>query len=199
MEEIIKPHPKLITKYLWVLVTISISILVFIGIIHIIISIADGDMRVPPYLWIIGLITCVLLLAVGYPLSVLWVRNLSYIIREDRVSIYKGILTKTQQNIPFRAITDFALQRTLYDRFLGIGSIQIQTAGQKMNSASSYEGVFSGLIEYEKYHSEMREKIKVLHPISEALGTAEPIASGTNTIFKEILLELKAIRKNTEK
>jgi uncharacterized membrane protein YdbT with pleckstrin-like domain len=199
VEETIKPHPKLITKYLWVLITVSILILVLIGIIHFIIILANGDMRVPPYLWSIGLIICVVLLAVGYPWSILWVKNLSYIIREDRVSINKGILTKTQQNIPFRAVTDFALQRTLYDRFLGIGSIQIQTAGQKPNSTSSYEGILSGLVEYEKFHNQMREKIKRLYPISEALGTAESSMAGTEYILKEILQELKAIRKNTEK
>jgi len=199
VEEIIRPHQKLIAKYLWILITISISILITAAIIHFIIAVAEGDMRVPPYLWMVGLIICVLLLGIGYPISILWVKNLSYIIREDRVSIYKGILTKTQQNIPFRAVTDFALQRTLYDRFLEIGSIQIQTAGQKMNSTSSYEGVLSGLVEYEKYHNQMREKIKVLHPISEALGTNEPGTSGVDNIFKDILNELKAIRKNTGK
>ncbi len=199
MEEIIRPHQKLITKYLWVLITISVFILVSIGIIHLIISLADGDMRVPTYLWMTGLIICVLLIGIGYPISILWVKNLSYIIREDRVSIHKGILTKTQQNIPFRAVTDFALQRTLYDRFLGFGSIQIQTAGQKINPTSSYEGVLSGLVEFEKYHNQMREKIKVLHPISEALGTAETEIAETENVFKDILNELKAIRKNTEK
>ena len=38
-------------------------------------------------------------------------------------------LTKKEQNIPYRSITDFVLKRGPFDRYLGIGTIQVQTAG----------------------------------------------------------------------
>jgi uncharacterized membrane protein YdbT with pleckstrin-like domain len=134
---------------------------------------------------------------ISYPLIRLWIKNLTYIIYDDRVTIHKGILTKIQQNIPFRAITDFALERTIYDRMLGIGGIKIQTAGQS-TSPTGYEGKLSGLIDYDRLHTELRDKIKNLHPQSESVTTKEPLNVSESAILSQILSELKEIRRNLE-
>ncbi|MFZ2146370.1 MAG: PH domain-containing protein [Sedimentisphaerales bacterium] len=198
MEETIKPDKKLFTKTVWVLLTVSAFILAGVSIIHLIIYIADGDPNAPPVIWLIAVIVVLVMWFIVYPIAILWIRNLSYLIQEDRITIHKGILTKTQQNIPYRSITDFILQRSLYDRLLGIGSIRIQTAGQSQ-SATGYEGNMAGLVEYEKLHNELREKLRLLHPISEALTTSEPVEKSMEQILEQMLHELKAIRKNTEK
>lgn len=112
--------------------------------------------------------------------------------------MHKGILTKRQHNIPFRAITDFVLRRTVYDRALGIGSIQIQTAGQSQ-SASGYEGSLSGLLQYEMLQEELRNKIKDLSPLSESLTTAEPQAKSSDVILAQILEEVRSIKDRLEK
>jgi uncharacterized membrane protein YdbT with pleckstrin-like domain len=106
-------------------------------------------------------------------------------------------LTKTRQNIPFRAITDFALVRTLYDRYLDIGSIKIQTAGKHISSSSAYEGNLAGLVNYEQLHTKLRERVKKLHPMSETTREKEQTSDGD--VWQEILKELKEIRKNTQK
>ena len=206
MEETIKPDKKLFTKTVWVLLTVSAFILAGVSIIHLIIYIADGDPNAPPVIWLIAVIVILVIWLIVYPIAILWIRNLSYLIQEDRITIHKGILTKTQQNIPYRSVTDFILQRSLYDRLLGIGSIRVQTAGQSQ-SATGYEGNMAGLVEYEKLHNRLREKLRLLHPISEALTTSEPVEgprkAGTQKsmeqILEQMLHELKAIRKNTEK
>lgn len=206
MEEMIKPNKKLFTKTVWVLLTVTAFILAGVSIIHLIIYIADGDPNAPPVIWLIAVIVVLVMWLIVYPSAILWIRNLSYLIQEDRITIHKGILTKTQQNIPYRSITDFILQRSLYDRLLGIGSIRIQTAGQSQ-SASGYEGNMAGLVEYEKLHNRLRERLRLLHPISEALTTSEPgegpRKAGTQKsmeqILEQMLQELKVIRKNTEK
>jgi hypothetical protein len=108
-------------------------------------------------------------------------------------------LTKTQQNIPFRAITDFALVRTLYDRYLDIGSIKIQTAGKHISSSSQYEGNLAGLINYEALHTDLRERVKKLHPVSETVTTLESGKQSDAEIWQEMLKELREIRKNTGK
>ena len=72
---------------------------------------------------IIWIIAQVIIWAISIPIIKLWIKNLAYVIQDDRVTIHKGILTKTQQNIPYRSVTDFALKRTIYDRLLGLGSI----------------------------------------------------------------------------
>ena len=198
MEETIKPDKKLYTKTVWILLTISAFILVGVSIIHMIIYIADADSNAPSIIWLIAAIAILVMWVIVYPIAKLWIRNLSFVIQEDRVTIHKGILTKTHQNIPYRSVTDFILQRSLYDRILGIGSIRIQTAGQSQ-SATGYEGNMAGLIEYEKFHNQLREKLRLLHPTSESLTTQEPIQKSTGQLLEQMLNELKAIRKNTEK
>jgi len=198
MEETIKPDKKLFTKTVWILLTVSAFILAGVSIVHTIIYIADGDPNAPKVIWIIAVIAILVMWLIAYPIAILWIRNLSYLIQEDRITIHKGILTKTHQNIPYRSVTDFILQRSLYDRFLGIGSIRIQTAGQSQ-SATGYEGNMAGLVEYEKFHNQLREKLRLLHPISESLTTSESVEKSMGQILEQMLQELKAIRKNTEK
>ena len=198
MEETIKPDRKLITKSVLILLTISVFVFITVSIIHLIIYLAEGNPDAPLILWLVSVSSVLIMWIVSYPIIKLWIKNLSYTIRGDRVTIQKGILTKTQQNIPYRSVTDFILQRSLYDRLLGIGSIKIQTAGQTQ-SPSGYEGNIAGLIEYEKWHHQLREKVKSLHPVSESLTTREPVPKSTAQLLEHILVELKAIRKQIKK
>jgi putative membrane protein len=150
-------------------------------------------------LWLIvgGLILLTWIIAV--PIMILWIKNLSYYIEDERITIYKGILNKTQQNIPYRAVTDFLLRRSLFDRFLGIGAIRIQTAGQS-HAGNGYEGNLLGLVEYDDLHKQLRTKIKNLHPLSESIGVAEdatPLSHQDK--LHQILEELREIRKVLEK
>ena len=151
-----------------------------------------------PLIYLIWIISVVLMWAISVPIIKLWIKNLEYVIRNDRITIHKGILTKTQQNIPYRSVTDFALQRTLFDRYLGIGSINIQTAGQSQ-SPTGYEGSLVGLINYDALHGRLKEKLKMLHPISEATTVAEPIISSNENVLNEILSELKQIHQKLSK
>jgi uncharacterized membrane protein YdbT with pleckstrin-like domain len=196
MEKSFKPDKKYFTKVLWMQFTISVLLIVLMAIIHFIIRIAHGNLEAAHIVWLIGILCLFLMWIISTLIAYLWIKNLEYIVHDDRINIHKGILTKTQQNIPFRAITDFVLVRTLYDRMLGIGSVKIQTAGQS-HQPSGYEGKLGGLLEYDKWHSELREKIRSLHPISESISTTETGKISDVAVLKQILEELKEIRKNT--
>lgn len=196
----IKPDKKFYKKCLYILSTISILTLVpIILLFALYIFFNDPELKeISTVLSIIWIIAQVLLWVISFPIIKLWIKNLEYIIQDDRITIHKGILTKTQQNIPYRSVTDFALKRTIYDRFLGIGSINVQTAGQSQ-SASGYEGSLIGLIDYENLHSELKEKLKILHPVSESVTTSEVVQKPDVNVLQQILAELKVIRQNTEK
>lgn len=196
----IKPDPKLYTKQWLVLATVSLVTVLSAAIIHLIVILAEGYFSSTGQLilWSITLGLIALMWLISVPIIKLWVKNLSYMIQDDRITIYKGFLTKVQQNIPYRAVTDFMLQRTLFDRYLGIGSICIQTAGQSQNP-TGFEGRLSGLNNYTELHQELRNRLKRLHPKGEALAVKEPEASDNQEILGEILVELKAIRSNIEK
>jgi len=198
MEQSFNPDKKYFKKVIWMQLTISILLIIAIGLIHFIIKLADGEIAAAYIIWLIGILAIIIMWIVSTPISYLWIKNLEYIIYEDRVIIHKGILTKTQQNIPFRAITDFALEKTLYDRFLNIGSVKIQTAGQS-HTPTGYEGKLAGLIDYDKWHSTLREKVKSLHPKSESITTLETEKRVDATILEQMLNELKEIKKNTSK
>lgn len=196
----IKPHPKLLTKQLLILTTLSF-LLAFTGVLlQLLIPLAEGvtSRQVAGILWpiLLGLIGALWVIAA--PIIVLWIRNLAYCIEEDRITIFKGILTKMQQNIPYRAITDFMLHRSLYDRFLGIGAIRIQTAGQSQ-TVTGYEGQLAGLLEWDDLLQQLREKVSKLHPVAEAVTVAEPVAQqGSEDRLQQILEEVQSIRKMLE-
>ena len=195
----IKPDRKLVIKQWLVLSTLSLLAVITSSIIHLIIYLVEGNVpaQTAAIIWLVTFGTIILLWLIAVPLIILWIRNLSYRIDADRIILFKGILTKVEQNIPYRAVTDFMLHRSLFDRYLGIGSICIQTAGQTQNP-SGFEGKLSGLIDYKILHQELREKLQQLHPVSEALTTAENTGIAEKNLMAQILDELKAIRKQLE-
>jgi uncharacterized membrane protein YdbT with pleckstrin-like domain len=201
MDKVIKPDKKLVTKQWGILIVISCLVLMIALLLQLLLPLSEdvtsGD--VSALVWpIAGGVILGLLVIVG-PILVIWVKNLSYLIDEEKVTIHKGILTKVQKNIPYRAITDFIVNRSIFDRILGIASIRIQTAGQSQ-TPTGYEGNIAGMVDWEEWHMTLRERLKRLHPISESLATREPIPSTTERdLLAQILNELKAIRKAVEK
>ena len=124
--------------------------------------------------------------------SKLWINNLSYIIKDSSITIYKGIFTKIEQNIPDNKVTDFVLYRDLFDRFLGMGSIKVQTAGA--SGQAGYEGVLSGILDYEEVHKNLRNKL-----ISNQTSTPNDLVKSSKvsneTVLTDILAELKNINQ----
>jgi putative membrane protein len=193
----IRPDKKLITKSWLTLVTLSIVIVLFACALHII-PVLDSNVDFTQfsfYLWIVVLITILLMWIISAPIMILWIKNLSYFIEEDKIVIKKGILTKIKQNIPFRMVTDFMLERTLYDRWLGIGSIKIQTAGQTQN-ATGYEGKLAGLINWDELHEKLRSDLTEARSSTKEISKSPKVNEGA---LENILIELKKISSILEK
>ncbi len=195
----IKPNKNLFTKQLYVLLTISFLVLLVAAILQITIpldpKVSASD--VAAILWPIVFGMIFLLWLVAVPIIKLWITNLSYYIDEDRITIHKGILSKIKQNVPYRAITDFQLYRSLYDRFLGIASIKLQTAGQSP-TATGFEAKLSGLIDWDDLLDKLRASVKRLYPSSVTATTNQSIANDKD-LLEKILEELKGIRNALEK
>jgi uncharacterized membrane protein YdbT with pleckstrin-like domain len=201
MEQILKPDKKLVTKQWAILLVLSCLVVLVALLLQFLLPLSEDvtSEEVSALVWpIAGGVIFVLLVIVG-PILVIWVKNLSYMVGEEKVNIHKGILTKVQKNIPYRAITDFVVNRSIFDRILGIASIRIQTAGQSQ-TPTGYEGNIAGMVDWKGLHTILRDRIKKLHPVSEALATREPASSATERdLLVQILNELKAIRKAMEK
>jgi putative membrane protein len=140
-------------------------------------------------LWIPVVSVLGLLWLVGGVLTYVWYRNLSFEIAQDRVIINKGILSRIEQNIPFRKVTDFRLHRSLFDRWLGIGSIDVQTPGQSQ-SATGYEGRLAGLREWSALHDELLARLGEMRVLGEEANRDVGLA--------EVLEELQAIHEVLE-
>ena len=195
----IKPDKKLFTKQLYVLLTISFFVLLVAVILQTTIpldpKVSAND--VAAILWPITFGVIFLLWLIAVPIIKLWIKNLSYYIDEDRITIHKGILSKIKQNVPYRAITDFQLYRSLYDRFLGIASIKIQTAGQSP-TATGFEAKLSGLIDWDDLLEQLRAKVKMLYPQT-GISATDSSDITEKEILQNILDELKEIRTTLSK
>ncbi len=194
----LKPDRKLLTKQFYVLITISVFHLILGTLLQILIPLGKATAeQVAIIVWPIILGLLVLMWIISVPIIFLWVKNLEYFIEEERIRIHKGILTKIQQNIPYRAVTDFQLHRSLYDRFLGISSIRIQTAGQTQ-SPTGYEGNIAGMINWDNLMMELRTRLKRFHGEAIEDTNLEKEASVQKDVFEKMLIELQNIRKVLE-
>ncbi|MCF7858811.1 MAG: PH domain-containing protein [Candidatus Cloacimonetes bacterium] len=192
----IRPDKKLITKSWLILITVTLLIIVFVGILHIIPTLdseIDFDLFVY-YIWRVAFCMILVMFIISAPIMILWIKNLTFNIEQDKIVIQKGILTKVKQNIPFRMITDFMLHRSLYDRWLGIGTIKIQTAGQSQNS-NGYEGKMSGLLNWDELHEKLRTALSGSE--NNTVNITKPVAEKTEAC-ENILAELKKISKIIE-
>jgi membrane protein YdbS with pleckstrin-like domain len=58
---------------------------------------------------------------------------------EDEVHVNRGIITKTRKIVPYRTITNVEIKRGPYDRLLGLGTVELQTAGFSSNKMGPEE------------------------------------------------------------
>lgn len=178
------PDRRWLTKQYLGFGTITVFLAIAAGIVHLTVALATPDVdgaTLAAITWGIAAGAALLMWLIALPIVVLWFRSLEYVIEDDKVIIRKGVLTKIQQNIPMVMITDFRLQRTLYDRFLGIGSIQIQTAGQGA-TATAYEGKLAGVENWADLHEELRRRLR---HVDTRTGRTDAV-SETHAILEEL-------------
>ena len=192
----LKPDPKLLTKHFYGGLIGTASISFFVIPFLFIISQDQGDAWFDFFkiaLLVYAVIVGIIWIVASY-FTKLSISNLEYTILDNKITLLSGIFTKTEKNIPYSKVTDFVLKRTLLDRYLGIGSIKIQTAGQSADPyGTGYEGNVDGLDDYESIHQKLKERLM-------AFNTNEPNPKSVenqmsdDAVLKEILLELKNIK-----
>ena len=106
MNTSLKPDILYFKKQIYIYITITVIIYIFFVPFCLIILKEEG-----PGLFILFLGTVGWLALGGIILlfSKLWIDRLSYIIKDSSITIYKGIFTKIEQNIPNSKVTDFVL------------------------------------------------------------------------------------------
>ncbi len=195
----IKPDlGKLMRREIYTLLTISLVIIVSFLIIQALVVILDPEVSNADFVkyvwsWVAGFLIVFWMLTPWF--QYLWIINLKYSVDDERVMIQKGIITKKNVSIPYSAVTDFTLSRSLYERWLDIGTLFIQTAGQGAQ-AGVHEGKLEGIVEFDALHSLLRAKVKAYRGNQGGgVDTQPDSVIGEIEILKSILEEIVEINQ----
>lgn len=151
----IKPDPGFKKKSTLGAIVVAVLSIIFVEIIHLIVYSTEG----PEINWLFFCFNGIIILSffgLGLPLRFWYINNLKYNISSERITIYKGILSKIEINIPFKMITDFKLIRSPFDRIFGIASILAQTAGA---GSQIPEGMMKGIKDYETLFEGLKQRL----------------------------------------
>ena len=186
----LKPSSLLSTKYFYILSLVNILVCsIFLLFCYFILASKEG-IDTAYLVMKVGIVFILVVDCVTVFFSNLWIKNLSYELKESSLTINKGIFSKTEQNIPNDKVTDFVLYRSLFDRYLGIGSIMIQTAGG--STPGGYEGELSGLENYKDIHKRLRDRL-INKNNSDNSNEDKRQLSLESKLLEDILSELKII------
>lgn len=122
-------------------------------------------------------------------------RSLKYEIHEDEVIVRVGVITQSVKHVPYRTVTNLTVRRGPFDRLLGIGTLNIQTAG--MSGQSGAEERLIGLVNYDEVYGKVAGSLRRFRGgMSPTQADVESIsANGDAYMLAAILDEVKAIRE----
>lgn len=133
--------------------------------------------------------------------------SLRYELHEDEIVVYVGIWTQSRKHVPYRTITNIAIKRDIFDRFLfNIGTVEVQTAGGSGAQQLAEESLV-GLVDYDGVYEIIAEVLRQYrtHPLGPrqagtgaALGE-ESSLPGLMSALTAMLSELRTIRALLER
>lgn len=157
--------------------------------------------------WITLLVTVVSNLLWWIPSAILtgpYYRSLGYEIHDDEIVMRVGVWTRSVKHVPFRTVTNVTVKRGVLDRLLGIGTIDIQTAG--ISGANTAEQSLTGLENaqevYELIAARLRRFQGAMSPTmsqEERPLVPERPSSATDELLHQVLAEVRAIRQALER
>ena len=102
---------------------------------------------------------------------ILWIIYLSYYyksmiyqLKGNEMIVRRGVFQKIEKNVPFRAVTNLAVFRSLFDRMFGIGTIRLHTAGY--SGTPLPEENIEGLVNYQEVYDKLIAKIRPLQAMT---------------------------------
>lgn len=125
-------------------------------------------------------------------------RSLRFEIQDDEVVVNVGIWTKSVKHVPYRTVTNLQVKRDVVDRWLDIGTLNIQTAG--MSGQTGVEERLVGLSDVQEVYESVAEELRRFRggmAPTQADVELEPAVAQPGGLG-EILAEVRAIRKSLE-
>lgn len=120
-------------------------------------------------------------------------KTLRYRFDDAGVSVSHGILWRKESYLTYARIQDIHVSRNIFERWLGLGKVEIQTASGSASAAESIEGV----TEYNEIRNFLYARMRGHKP--GAGVEAAPAGTGSvDAVLAEIRDELRAIRESVE-
>jgi membrane protein YdbS with pleckstrin-like domain len=149
-----KVKPDLILYKVWLVqVIIIFALMISPVIILLLLGVPDAILFNAIYSSIIALIFIFILAWMKY-----YILSLEYEVGTDSLILKGGVWWKQTRTIPYHKITDVKLLQGPVERYWGVSSIAIQTAGQGQSNLP--EGKLNGLRDSEKIRSEILKHVK---------------------------------------
>jgi len=124
-------------------------------------------------------------------------RSLLYEIHDDEVIVRAGVITKSVKHVPFRTVTNLKVVQGPFDRLLGIGNLNIQTAG--MSGQSGVEEKMAGLPNFQEVYEQVATALRRFRGAMAPTQAEEEPSPGGGQTLTAMLEELRAIRRAVEK
>jgi len=116
------------------------------------------------------------------------------------IYVKKGLFTVTQKHVPFRTITNISSVAGVYDRFFGIGSVHIETAGFSGQDQRGPEETMEGIVFYEEVRDYILQELRKLrgtYVTTTEMNSDHKLLSPED-VNREILATLRLIREHLE-
>jgi membrane protein YdbS with pleckstrin-like domain len=193
-----KPSPVYLSRLRIVLTLIALAVLASGALIALPMSFDPEAQAAAP---IVGLVIAGLDLVWYLPALILagpYSRSLRYEVQDDEVIVRAGIWTQSVKHVPYRTVTNLTVKRDVLDRWLGTGSLQIQTAGYS-GSQSKAEESLVGLPNVEAVYGTVAAELRRFRgAMGPAAAEVEGEAPGGDAALHAVLDEVRAIRRLLE-
>jgi len=112
--------------------------------------------------------------------------RLTFELAENDLVLREGVLTRKSTVIPYEKIEDLSSERTLFERMLGLATIEVETAGR---SHPGSEMVIPGISNKDELISELLMIVNA----KKAKAPSEPGKPSSEQLLADILKELKTL------
>ncbi|NLG26305.1 MAG: PH domain-containing protein [Chloroflexi bacterium] len=120
-------------------------------------------------------------------------RSIRYELGEEEVVVRRGILTRSEDVVPYRMVTNVTLKRGPLDRWLGLGTLRIHTAG--FSQQATAECVLAGLDNYEQVREALMAAVRRQRGAAMQAPETRPLGhDDVPELLHGILDEVRALR-----
>ena len=119
--------------------------------------------------------------------------TLRYRFDKEGVAVSHGLLWRRESYLTYARIQDIHVSRNIFERWLGIGTVQIQTA----SGSSTAEESITGIRQFDEIRNFLYARMRG-HKLKAGTETAAMETLSTDEILKGIRDELRAIRELVE-